>query len=79
MSRLIDLGEDNKYTPMINDLIKIGTVMLVIEILRFYFINDPILDKLFRKIFVFTLIGYSVFYLFVDKIIGAGPICCSLI
>lgn len=74
--RLIELGENNPYTPLIHDLLKNLTILMVIELLQFLFIRDPLLDKLFIQLVSFTLLGNIVYYLFVDKIIGAGKQCC---
>ena len=76
MKRLFDLGEDNPYTPLIHDLLKNITILIVIEILQFFIIKDPLLDKLFIQLIAFTLLGNLLFYLVVDKVIGAGPTCC---
>lgn len=71
--RLINLQYPN-YVPLIHDLIKNISIIFIIEILQYIFIQDPLLDKVFLRI-LFTIIGNLVYYLIVDRyLIGAGPI-----
>lgn len=72
--RVIELNYPN-YVPLIHDLVKNSTILLVIEALQFYLIGDKFLDKIFLTMLAFTLVGNLVYYLVVDRyILGAGPI-----
>lgn len=72
--RLIELKFPN-HVPLIHDLIKNTTILLVIEILQAIVIGDPLLDKVFLIMLAFTLVGNLIYYLIVDSyIIGAGPV-----
>lgn len=72
--RVIELPFPN-YVPLIHDLVKNTTILLVIEALQFYLIGDKFLDKVFLTMLAFTLVGNFVYYLVVDRyILGAGPV-----
>lgn len=72
--RLLNLRFPN-YVPLLHDLLKNTTILLVIEVLQYVFVKDPLLDKIFLSMLAFTLVGNLVFYLFVDRyIVGAGPV-----
>ncbi len=75
--RLISLGDS--YKPLIHDILKTATIMMVIEFIQFFMNKDPILDKVFRRNILYQLGGLVVFYLLIDPVIGsAGEPCCSL-
>lgn len=72
--RLVNLSFPN-YVPLIHDLLKNSVILIVIEILQFIFVQDPLLDKIFLIMTAFTLVGNLVYYLLVDRyLIGAGPV-----
>lgn len=73
MVRLLELQYPN-HVALIHDLVKNATILAVIELLQKIFINDPLLDKIFINMFIYTLVGNLVYYLVVDKIVGSGPI-----
>jgi type IV secretory pathway TrbL component len=77
MTRVFELG-DNDFKPLIHDVVKTSTILLVTEILLFFFNKDPILDKIFVRMTLYTLAGTIVFHTIGDKIIGSGPTCCHL-
>ena len=71
---------DSKYAPLIGDLIKTATVLLVVEFIQYYFLGQKFLDSSFTRTALHQLIGLSVFYLVVDGVVGAGKApCCSLV
>ena len=78
MNRLIDLGDTHDFHPLINDIIKTLTVLLVTEIMGYFFNHEDLLDKVFIRILVYSLIGHVVFYLVIDKLVGSGPTCCHI-
>lgn len=72
--RLVELTYPN-YVPLIHDILKNTTILLVIEVLQFFLLKDPILDKVFLTMLGFTLVGNIFYYLIVDRlVVGAGPI-----
>jgi len=78
MSRLIEINDGANFKPLIHDVLKTLSILLVVEMMMFYFNKDPLLDKIFVRMTIYNLIGVSVYHLFIDKIIGTGPTCCNL-
>lgn len=79
MARLIELSNYADFQPLLHDLFKTGTIMLVTEIMLYLFSSDPIMDKIFVRLLAFTLLGTVVFYFVTNQIIGVGGSgCCVL-
>ena len=75
--RLIQLGDD--YKPLIHDIVKTCTILLVIEVIQFMRKGQPLFDNVFIRQTLYNLAGICVFYMLVDPVIGAtGDACCSL-
>lgn len=76
--RLINLN--NNYSPLVHDMIKTATVLLVVEFIQFYFLGQKFLDSSFTRTAVHQLIGLAVFYFVVDGVVGAGAKpCCAVV
>ncbi len=74
MARLLNLNFPN-HVPLVHDLVKNASILIVVELLQTALIGDPYLDKVFMTMLAFTLVGNLVYYLLVDTyIIGAGPV-----
>lgn len=74
--RIINL--DAKFTPLIHDLIKTATILLVVETIQTVFLGQKFLDNDFTRTALQQIVGVLVFHLIVDGIVGAGPECCHL-
>lgn len=74
--RIINLNP--KYTALIHDLLKTATVLIVVEIIQFMILGQPLFDSSFTRTALHQLIGLVVFYIFVDSVIGAGNECCHI-
>ena len=70
---LLELGQNNPFTDMIHDLFKNFVTLMIAELLQWMFDKDPLLDKFFLKLALYSTIGFAVFYLVFDHFIGAGP------
>ena len=77
MQRILDFGNSD-FGPLINDLIKGLTTLLVVEVLLYYFNKDPLMDKVFVRMTMYNMIGLSVYYMVTNKLVGSGPTCCTL-
>jgi hypothetical protein len=75
--RVIQL-KDNGFKPLVHDLIKTMSTLVIIEALLYMFNSDPLLDKIFVRMMVYNIIGLFFFYFIVDKLIGMGDSCCHL-
>lgn len=75
--RLISLGDS--YKPLVHDILKTATILMVVEVIQFLRKGDPLLDKVFVRQVLYNMAGIIVFYLLIDPIVGsAGEPCCSL-
>lgn len=76
--RLIELGLNNPYTPVIHNVLKKITVLLVVEFMKYFIQFDPLFDTVFLRVTLFSIVGYIIYFFGVDKLIGAGKLCCPL-
>ena len=75
--RLISLGAE--YKPLVHDILKTATILMVIEVIQYLRKGDALLDKVFVRQVLYNMAGIVVFYLLIDPVVGsAGEACCSL-
>jgi hypothetical protein len=72
------LNIDTQYSPIIQDLLKTATILIVVEMIQYFVLNQPLFDISFTRTAIQQLIGIVVFYLVVDGVVGAGPECCNI-
>jgi Ca2+-dependent lipid-binding protein len=77
MPRVIEL-EKNDFEPLINDVLQSLSILLIIEVMSYFFSNDKLLDKAFVRLTMYNIVGIMVYHLFINKLIGSGPTCCHL-
>ena len=78
MRRVFDFGDNHDFQPLIHDILKTLTILLVVETMLYLFNRDPLLDKIFVSMLLYILTGTIIYHLFTDKLIGGGPTCCHL-
>lgn len=62
---------DNEYKPLVNDLIKMTTLLIVVNILMY--LSDPnnkLLGGQYIKIMIFILLGITTYWLIIEKLIN---------
>jgi len=76
--RLLPINVEANYAPLVNDLIKTATILLVIELVQFVLKmggkNARLFDNVFVKTVAFQVVGLVLYYLVVDKYITGANV-----
>lgn len=65
----IDLNIDKEYIPLINDLIRMGVIHIVAQLLFNVSNNEKFLTTEFIQTVLYVLLGICVYWLVVRKVI----------
>jgi len=67
----LNIDIDDEYKPMLNDLIKMFTILVVVNVLMY--ISDPSQNKLlgesYIKLLIFILLGVCTYWLIINKLV----------
>jgi hypothetical protein len=66
----IHTGLNDEYRPMINDIIKFTTFLVIAEIARNYVMKLPLISIQYIVLTViFTIVGLATYYLVINKLV----------
>ena len=65
----IDLDIEKEYLPMVNDLIRMGVIQLVAQLLFTLTTTEKFFSQIFIQTLFYLLIGIGVYWLIIRKII----------
>lgn len=75
MNRLVELKNAQAYQPLVADVLKTLTILLVVELMLWSVNKDPLMDKVFVRLTLYNLLGIIMYHMVVDKVIGVGKGC----